>query len=153
MFLGALRRFGRSLLFGFRRELRAYEAAPFEAALRASQQSDSDALRAQFETRERIQRWGKRVLYFSLARDTELPRISALNENYCYASAVLSSPQGKVTAKLMTNRGLLSTLEFSRPPLPTLSEGFTVEKLALHPGGVGYAEEIHEEEHGPRSDA
>jgi len=127
--------------------------APFERALQASQQSDKDALREQFETRERIQRWGTRVLYFSLARGKELPRIAALDENYCYATAVLSSTQGKVTAKLMTHRGLLSTLEFSRPPLPALSKGFTVENFALHPGGTGYTEEINEEEHGPRNDA
>ena len=151
--LAALRRFGRSLIYGFRRELRAYEAGPFEGALNASKQSDRDALRKQFDSRERIQRWGNRVLYFSLSRDEALPKIAVLDENYCYASAVLSSPQGKVTARLMTHRGLLSTLEFSRSPLPALSQGFTIESIALHPGGRGYADEINEEEHGPRADA
>lgn len=145
----SIARFGRGLLYGFKRELRPYEAAVLEAALAASGPKDRAALQEQFDTRERIQRWTDRVLHFSLARGQDLPPIAARMENHCHAKVQLVSGAGeKVTAQLMTHRGLLSTLEFSKAPVAALAGGFRVAGVTLPAGGKGYADEIDEEEHG-----
>ena len=153
MALTSLSRLGRNLLYGFRRELRPYETAIFQSVLGASSEEDKEALLLQFDARERVQRWTERILYFGLPRVHALPRVVATAPDYCYAKVKLSSPLGKVTAKLMTHRGVLSTIEFSRDPTQVLLGEFRVESVALHPGGTGYAEEINEAEHGPRTDA
>jgi hypothetical protein len=150
----ALARFGRSLVYGFKRDLRPYEAAILDAVLNASMPKDCEAIRAQFDSRERIQRWTDRVLYFSLARGQTLPLIEARGENYCYAKVrVISGTGERITAQLMIHKGLLSTLEFSKAPVPALSGVCKIDSVALHAGGKGYTDEIHEAEHGPKIDA
>jgi hypothetical protein len=146
-----LPRFGRSLLYGFRRRLRPYEAETFSRILAATSGQDREALVAQFNARERVQRWSARVLHFGLPPAHDLPRVAAIAPDHCYAQVKLSSPAGKVTAKLMTHRGLLSTMEFSKDPARVLGGDFQVERVELHPGGIGYTEGIDKAEHGHRN--
>jgi hypothetical protein len=148
-----LTRLWRNLLYGFRKELRPYESVIFECALRASSQSDQAVLRQQLAARERVQRWTSRVLSFSLPPGHQLPRIANASPNYCYATVRLQSPNGRLTAKFITHLGFLSTIEFSRNPVPLLSTEFSVTQVRLHSGGAGYAEEIDETEHAPSGKA
>lgn len=149
MLVSLLGRFKRNLVYGRRRDLRPYESAVFENVLAASESGDRNALTQQFEARERVQRWSHRVLFFGFPPKHSLPSISAAELNHCYALVRLSAPGGAITAKFMTHRGLVSTIEFSRDPLPMLAESFTVQRVVLRPGGTGYAEEMDVGEHGP----
>ena len=141
-------RFARNLVFGFRRELRPYEATILEQVIGASTPNDQVALRFQFESRERVQRSNERVLFFGFAPEAKLTPIAAIAPDYCYAKIKLRSAEGSVIAKLMTHRGVLSTIEFSKPPAALLDGEFVVESIALHPGGTGYTAEIDASEHG-----
>jgi hypothetical protein len=93
------------------------------------------------------------MLYFGLPPSVQLPRIAEIALDHCYAKILLSASKGKVTAKVMTHRGLLSTVEFSKAPAPLLSEGVSVKGVFLHPGGGGYTAEIDAIEHGEPTDA
>lgn len=152
MWSASFSRFGRNLLYGFRRKLRPYEAAVLEHVLTASTPSDQAALRLQLVSRERVQRWSDRMLYFGLPPGRNLPTIAASASDYCYAKVKLASSAGGVVAKVMTHGGVLSTIEFSKSPARSLSGDFKVQDVSLHPGGSGYATEIDAREHSQPTD-
>lgn len=149
MFFSFMGRLKRSLIYGIRRDLRPYELVVFERVLAKSESGDRIALRQQFEARERVQRWAHRVLFFGLPPKHALAAVADTRPDHCYASVRLRAPGGEISVKLMTHRGFLSTIEFSRNPLPMLAESFIVQRVVLHPGGTGYADDMDVGEHGP----
>jgi hypothetical protein len=153
MDLSRLTRFCKALLFGRNRSLRSYEATIMDSIIKASSFPDQSTLRAQLDSREWIQRWADRIVRIGVRPMADIKPIDCTNESHCYASIKLKAPMGAVIAKLMTHRGYLSTLEFSKSPKSLLSAGFDIQGVTLHTGGSGYTAEIDASEHGNETDA
>jgi len=147
-------RFLRNLAFGFRRELRPYEREVLEAAIGLASAEDARCLRLQLEARERVQRWnGDRMLMFGFPPGDDLDLIASRAGNHCFARVKLRGGDATVMVKLMTHRGRLSTLEFSKPPRAMLSAGHQILSAKRADGDTGFAEHIDAEEHGNVGDA
>ena len=144
-----LARLGRNILYGFRRELRPYEASIIEAVASRITDADQATINAQLVARERVQRWNSdRMVLLSVPRGASLPLLSARNTDHCMAKVRVESPQGKLVAKLMSHRGLLSSLEFSKPPKSLLGSNFVVTSVELSPAEPGHDAGVDAEEHG-----
>lgn len=149
MLFATLRKIGRQLLYGGSRNLRSYENAIIQATLEVLNELDRQAFAAQVNARERLQRWNSdRMVLFGFADRAGLPSISSSAENYCLAKAKLSGASGGTTAAVMTHRGVLSSIEFSRSPTHLGTSGLMVESISLHPEHRGFASAIDREEHG-----
>lgn len=147
-------RFLRNLAFGFRRELRPYERDVLEATLRVVTPADARALRLQLDDRERVQRWNAdRMLLFGFAPGDNAAPISSLAENHCLATVKLGGADTRLAARIMTHKGRLSSVEFSKPPRAILAGGYQVISAKLDGKSRGHAPEIDAEEHGDGGDA
>jgi len=92
------------------------------------------------------------MLLFGFEPGADLGLIVARAENHCFAKLKLRGEGGSLVAKLMTHKGRLSTLEFSKPPESALAGSHEVLSAELAVGGEGYAEHIDSEEHGKGRD-
>jgi hypothetical protein len=148
MLVSFAKKVGRFALLGWNKRLRPHEAAFIEDVLRSVDPHDRDALVTQLERRERLQRWNSdRMVLFGLGEKEALPRIADTSENHCLAKARLLAGGSSIVAVLMSHRGLLSSIEFSKAP--SLLQGYEVEvkSLTLGDASKGYSASIEPEEH------
>lgn len=111
--------------------------------------ADARALALQLEARERVQRWnGDRMLLFGFAPGEAVALIASRAENHCFATVKLRGEGAPLVARVMTHKGRLSTVEFSKPPRSMLAGGYRILSAELAAGGQGYAQDIDAEEHG-----
>jgi hypothetical protein len=145
----------RSFIYGFQREFRPYEKVVIEAALSAMPQVERARIVQHLNARERLQRSNSdRIIIIDTERRSECERIETQGIVHVCAAVVLAGPSVQMVAKLLLNRGVLHTLEFSGPPASLGTETPSVVKVTRNPGGRGYTQDIDAEEHGkPRGDA
>jgi len=142
------KKIGRLALYGWNKQLRTCEASFVDEVLLRVDEWDRKALLAQLEQRERLQRWNSdRMVLFGFGEKAALPRIGDQSENHCIAKARLKGTITSVSVALMSHKGLLSSIEFSKSPRALEGAGVTVEALKLAPAHAGYAVNVDAEEH------
>ena len=147
MAFDGLKRFGRNLLYGFGCELRQYEKLIVDRVAEALPAGDRATLRQQLAARERVQRFNSdRMVTFGFADRAALRPLADPAENHCLAQVRLRGAHGALSASFITHRGVISSIEFSKPP-KQLNEFCEVASVRLRPAAGGYSGEIDAEEH------
>jgi hypothetical protein len=113
-----LRNLGQWLLYGGSTTLRPYERSILEHAAAHLSAADSSAFLQQVRSFDRVQRsLNDRMVLFHFHPQAMPPsRLSAMGDAHCVAKLRLRGTGGRSNAAVITHHGLLSSIEFSRPP-------------------------------------
>ena len=142
-----LRTLGRRFLYGGFGGPRPYEAELLDATAVALPDRDAVVLRQQVDLIERLQRWNDdRMVLLGFERKERVPKLENEATDHCLAKLRLRGDFGSVTARVMTHRGILSSLEF-RPSPRAITGDFSVELVELHADDAGASAAIDAEEH------
>jgi hypothetical protein len=136
----------RRLLYGGS-SIRPYERRIIEAAAATLANEDAETVLRQMRAVEAVQRSLKgRHGILMLADDkADLPRLGAAE---CTVRFELRTPGGQTTAAVTCWDGLLSTVEFAKPPRQFLAGGFEVVSATAGGKWRGPAEAADRLEHG-----
>jgi hypothetical protein len=131
--MNGLRRLGRRLLYGGSRHLRSYEQVVLEQAGAALGELDQGALKAQLATHEFVQRdlKGRMVRFCFDPQSPPRQLFSDSAEEHSLVQVQLETTASRIRATLMTHRGLLSSLEFSKDPAVLSGDAVRVTEVVL----------------------
>ncbi len=123
-----LRAIGQWIMYGGSSKLRGYEEELLNYTCGVLDEPDRSALAAQVASVDRVQRYlkGRMVRVFLGPRETGLARLSEHAESHCVVKLKIRSRGRSVSAAVVSHLGLLSSLEFSRPPKEHLAAGLEV---------------------------
>jgi hypothetical protein len=147
------RNLGQWFLYGGSTTLRPYERAILEHAAAQLSAADSSALLQQVRSFDRVQRsLDDRMVLFHFRTQAKAPSLlSAPGDAHCVAKLTCGGTAGRSNAAVITHHGLLSSLEFSRPPKALLAGEVKVLDVARDSDWTGPAEAADRVEHGSES--
>lgn len=144
-------RLGTFLLYGGTQRLAGYERAILDHLEGSIAESDRETLRSQLGNLDHIKRLHDgRMVTFYFFDSGHLPRLKDIGDEVCIAAYRLSTKDIKPTVRVVTHKGLLSSLEFSKSP-----RGLDDKALVLSPAQASkrsrsIAEVVDRMEHGKR---
>lgn len=138
------------LVYGGSRTIREYERRVLDFAAESLSPEDRSALAAQLDGLDHLKRLhGDRMVTFYFEKPAALPRLSNAGLEQKLATVLLAAGRQRVRATVVSHRGLLSSLEFSKSPTGLEGQPLRLELVARKPGKDGeLAREIDAMEHG-----
>lgn len=129
--------------------MRDYERSALGFVGQSLSAEDRHALAAQLTGLDHLKRLhGDRMVTFYYEKPSELPRLSNEGLEQKLATVLLEAGQEKVRATVVSHRGLLSSLEFSKSPTDLEGKPLRLSFVAGRSGKAGdLAREIDAEEH------
>ena len=91
------------------------------------------------------------MIIFGFEDREALPKISDVSENHCLAKVSINGSEFKVSASIMFHKGVLSSLEFSKPPKVLETGPVNVSDIKRHTNHPGYSSMIDAEESGHKN--
>lgn len=149
-----LRDLGQWLLYGGSTTLRPYERLILERVAAELSSGDSLTLLQQLGSLDRVQRsLNDRMVLFHFRPDAgPSSRLSALGDADCLAKLKLRGPKGGgSTVGVISHQGVLSSLEFSRPPKAMFALGVDVVEVTPEGSSRGPTKAADRLEHGSES--
>lgn len=132
----AVRRLISWMIYGGSRSLRDYEVSILRAVERSRPDRDREALRAQLASLDHLKRLHHdQLVTFYFVSAGSLPRIATAREEETLASFDLRTATRRLRVKVVAFRGLLSSLEFTKPPKPL--DGETLQIVTRRSTGAG----------------
>jgi hypothetical protein len=148
-----LRNLGQWLLFGGSTKLRPYERSILKRAAAELEEADSATLLQQVESFDRVQRSlnDRMVMFHFRLNSAPASRMAVIGDAHCVAKLKLRGKSGRSNAAVISHQGLLSSLEFSRPPKALFAQGVDVVEVTRDGAWRGLAEAADRLEHGSES--
>jgi hypothetical protein len=147
-----LRNLGHWLLYGGSTALRPYERSILERTAAELSAADSLALLQQVASFDRVQRsLNDRMVLFHFRPNPSPPRLSERGDAHCLVKVKLRGTGGGSGAAVISHHGLLSSLEFSRPPKAIFALGLHGVEVTREGRWRGPAEAADTVEHGSES--
>lgn len=149
-----LTRFWNALIYGGSTRLRSYEEAILEALIAALGPSDGAAIRAQLAALDHVKRLhGDRMVTFYFYQPKRLPRIENRGEALHLGAFRVSGGSIALTAVVFAHRGLLSSLELTKPPAGLEHSEVGVETVGTNERAPSLATKLDRMEHGGKSES
>lgn len=138
------------LVYGGSRTVRDYERRVLDFVGDLLSPEDRHALEAQLDGLDHLKRLhGDRMVTFHYEEPAALPPLSNEGLEQKLATILLDTGQEKVRATVVSHRGLLSSLEFSKSPTGLEGQPLRLAIVTRKPGKDGdLAREIDAMEHG-----
>lgn len=138
------------LLYGGSRTVRDYERRVLDFVGDLLSPDDRRALGAQLDGLDHLKRLhGDRMVTFYYEKPAALPRLLNEGLEQKLATVLLETGREKVRAKVVSHRGLLSSLEFSKSPTDLEGQSLRLALVASKSGkNSDLAREIDAMEHG-----
>lgn len=128
--------------------MKPYELEILEATAAALSEAEGQTLRRQLELVERAQRWNDdRMVIVGFPDKDAVPRLAPDATDHCLGTVRLKTGSRTITARVMTHRGILSSLEFRPSPRELEDRSFTLEVTDRDGAEPLLSDLIDDEEH------